>query len=84
MNSDELQGKWNQLKGSVREKFGKLTDDDLQVIGGKKDQFVGKLQERYGMARAQAEKELDTWLKTQHETYENQAPRVRSSGGGQH
>jgi uncharacterized protein YjbJ (UPF0337 family) len=83
MNSDELQGKWNQLKGSVREKFGKLTDDDLQVIGGKKDQFVGKLQERYGMARAQAEKELDTWLKSQHETHE-QAPRTRSSGGGQY
>jgi uncharacterized protein YjbJ (UPF0337 family) len=51
MNSDELQGKWNQLKGSVREKFGKLTDDDVQVIAGKKDQFVGKLQERYGINR---------------------------------
>ena len=81
MNSDELQGKWNQLKGSVREKFGKLTDDDLQVIAGKKDQFLGKLQQRYGMARAQAEKELDTWL---HSLPETGAPRTHASGGAQH
>ncbi len=81
MNSDELEGKWNQVKGKVREKFGKLTDDDVQVIGGKKDQFLGKLQERYGMARTQAEKELDNWLKSQQHT---ETPRTHSSGGGQH
>jgi uncharacterized protein YjbJ (UPF0337 family) len=78
MNSDELQGKWNQLKGSVREKFGKLTDDDLQVIAGKKDQFLGKLQERYGITREQAQKDLDNWLQTQHETG---TPKTRASGG---
>jgi uncharacterized protein YjbJ (UPF0337 family) len=77
MNWNEVEGKWNQMKGSVREKFGKLTDDDIQVIAGKKDQFLGKLQERYGMARAQAEKELDTWLHNAHE-----APHTRASGGG--
>jgi uncharacterized protein YjbJ (UPF0337 family) len=80
MNSDELQGKWNQLKGSVKEKFGKLTDDDIQVIDGKKDQFVGRLQERYGMKREQAEKELNAWLQSQHETV---APRTRATGGGE-
>jgi uncharacterized protein YjbJ (UPF0337 family) len=80
MNSDELQGKWNQLKGSVKEKFGKLTDDDIQVIAGKKDQFLGKLQERYGMRREQAEKELNTWLQSQHVT---EAPRTHASGGGE-
>ncbi|MGA3039812.1 MAG: CsbD family protein [Bryobacteraceae bacterium] len=79
MNSNELEGKWNQLKGTVRERFGKLTDDDIQVIAGRKDQFVGKLQERYGIARAQAEKELDTWLQSQHETG---TPRTRTTGGG--
>jgi len=79
MNSNELEGKWNQLKGTVRERFGKLTDDDIQVIAGRKDQFVGKLQERYGIARAQAEKELDTWLQSQHETG---PPRTRTTGGG--
>jgi uncharacterized protein YjbJ (UPF0337 family) len=79
MNWNEFEGKWNQMKGSVRERFGKLTDDDIQVIAGKKDQFLGKLQERYGIARAQAEKQLDTWLQGLHET-----PRTHSSGGGQH
>lgn len=79
MNWNELEGKWNQMKGTVREKFGKLTDDDIQVIAGKKDQFLGKLQERYGMARAQAEKELDNWLRNVHET---EAPRTHATGGG--
>jgi uncharacterized protein YjbJ (UPF0337 family) len=59
MNWDQVQGNWKQFKGKVREKWGKLSDDDLEVIGGKKDQLVGKLQERYGYAKAQAEKELD-------------------------
>jgi uncharacterized protein YjbJ (UPF0337 family) len=81
MNWNEVEGKWNQLKGTVREKFGKLTDDDITVIAGKKDQFIGKLQERYGMARAQAERELDTWMHSLHETA---APRTRSSGGAQY
>lgn len=80
MNANELEGQWNQLKGSVREKFGKLTDNDLQVIAGKKDQFIGKLQERYGMTREQAQKDLDTWLQNLHVTG---TPRAHGSGGGQ-
>lgn len=92
MNWNEVEGKWNQMKGSVKEKFGKLTDDDLKVIAGKKDQFLGKVQERYGIAREQAEKEVDTWLKSQKtekvRTYSSgeqgaEASRTRSSGGGQ-
>ena len=59
MNEDTLKGQWTQLKGRVREKWGKLTDDDLDVIAGKKDQLAGKLQARYGYAKDQAEKELD-------------------------
>ncbi|MGH9343882.1 MAG: CsbD family protein [Terriglobia bacterium] len=62
MNSDQLEGKWKQVKGSVRQKWGKLTDDDLDVIAGKRDQLVGKLQERYGIAREQAEKQADEWV----------------------
>ena len=45
MNSDQLEGKWKQIKGSVKEKWGKLTDDDLDVIAGKQEQLVGKIQE---------------------------------------
>ena len=61
MNWDQIAGNWKQLKGQVKEKWGKLTDDDLQVIEGKKDQLIGRLQERYGYSKEQAEKELDSW-----------------------
>ena len=80
MDWNEVEGKWNQMKGSVREKFGKLTDDDLQVIAGKKDQFLGKLQERYGISREQAQRDLDNWLHSQHAT---EVPRTRATGGAQ-
>jgi uncharacterized protein YjbJ (UPF0337 family) len=58
MNWDIIEGKWKQATGAVKTKWGKLTDDDLKAIGGKRDQLVGKLQERYGLAKDQAEKQL--------------------------
>jgi len=61
MNSDQMQGKWKQIKGSVKERWGKLTDDDIDVINGKHDQLVGKIQERYGIARDAAQKQVDEW-----------------------
>jgi uncharacterized protein YjbJ (UPF0337 family) len=61
MNWDQIEGKWKELKGSVKERWGKLTDDDLNVIGGKKDQLVGHIQERYGIARDEAQKQVDDW-----------------------
>ncbi len=64
MNWDQMEGKWKQFKGSVREKWGKLTDDDLDQIGGKKDRLVGKIQERYGIRREEAEKQLDQWIES--------------------
>jgi uncharacterized protein YjbJ (UPF0337 family) len=63
MNWDQLEGKWKQSKGKFREKWGKLTDDDLEVIGGKRDQLVGRLQERYGFAREEAEKQADAFVR---------------------
>jgi len=54
MNWDQVKGNWKQFEGKVKEKWGKLTDDDLTTIGGKKDQLAGKLQERYGYEKAQA------------------------------
>jgi len=63
MNWDQMEGKWKQMTGRVKQKWGKLTDDDLTVIAGKRDQFLGKLQERYGMSRDQAERDVDDWLK---------------------
>lgn len=61
MNWDQIEGKWEQLKGAAKEKWGKLTDDDLTVIEGKRDQLVGRLQERYGYTKEQAEKEIEDW-----------------------
>jgi len=61
MNWDRIEGNWKQLKGKVRQKWGKLTDDDLDVIGGKKDELIGKIQERHGIARDEAEKQLKEW-----------------------
>ena len=64
MNEDILKGQWTQLKGRVREQWGKLTDDDLDRIQGKSEQLVGRLQERYGWARDQAQSEVDSWLRS--------------------
>ena len=56
MNEDRIQGKWKQLKGTIQEKWGKLTNDDLDVVEGNTEYLAGKIQERYGMARDEAEK----------------------------
>ena len=61
MNWDQIEGNWKVLKGKAKQKWGKLTDDDFDVIAGKKDELVGKLQERYGLARQEAEQEADRW-----------------------
>jgi uncharacterized protein YjbJ (UPF0337 family) len=66
MNSDILQGKWQQLKGEARVKWGKLTDDDMDQIEGQREKLVGKLRERYGLARDRAERDVDEWLKNTH------------------
>ena len=63
MNEDTLKGQWNQLKGRVREKWGMLTNDDLNVIQGQTEQLVGLIQQRYGMARDEAEKQVKAWIK---------------------
>ena len=61
MNSDVFEGKWKQLKGSVKQRWAKLTDDDVTAISGKRDELVGKLQERYGYTKEQAQREADEW-----------------------
>ena len=61
MNQDRVEGNWLQFKGKVKEQWGKLTDDDLDVIAGKRDQLVGKIQERHGVTLEEAEKQLKAW-----------------------
>lgn len=58
---DQLEGKWKQLKGDIRVKWGELTDDDLEQIAGNRDKLAGKLQERYGIAKEEADRQIDEW-----------------------
>jgi uncharacterized protein YjbJ (UPF0337 family) len=62
MNWDRVEGNWKQFTGKVKEKWGKLTEDDLTVINGKQDQLVGRIQERYGVAKDEAQKQVNTWV----------------------
>ena len=78
MNWDQVEGKWKRYKGQVKEKWGKLTDDDLDVIDGKRQQIVGKIQERYGITREAAEEQADEFVKSMKE----QGPKVRRATGG--
>lgn len=72
MNTDQLSGKWKQMKGAAKQHWGKLTDDDLEVIAGKREALVGKLQERYGMAKEEAQRKADEWVKS-YSLEDNQA-----------
>lgn len=58
MNKDMFEGNWKQFTGKIKEQWGKLTDDDLDVIAGRRDQLSGKLQERYGMAKEAVEQQI--------------------------
>ena len=64
MDWNRIEGNWKQFKGKAKEKWGRLTDDDLDVINGQQDQLEGKLQERYGLAKDQAKKDVDTWFRS--------------------
>ena len=67
MNWDQMEGKWKQMKGAARKQWAQLTDDDLAFMAGSKEQFVGRLQERYGIAKEEAQKQADEWLQAQAE-----------------
>jgi uncharacterized protein YjbJ (UPF0337 family) len=63
MNWDQIEGNWVKAKGKLRQQWGKLTDDDLTLIDGMREELAGRLQERYGYQKEQAEKEIDNWIK---------------------
>jgi uncharacterized protein YjbJ (UPF0337 family) len=66
MNWDQIKGDWKQAQGKVKQQWGKLTDDDLAYAGGKRDELVGRIQERYGIAKDEADKQVSEWEKTYH------------------
>ena len=61
MNWDQIKGNWKQVQGQAKQKWGKLTDDDLEVAEGRRDEMIGKIQARYGIAREEAEKQVAAW-----------------------
>lgn len=62
MNKDIFEGNWKILKGRIKEKWGEFTDDEVAQIEGKKDVFIGKMQEKYGLSREEAEREVNDFL----------------------
>jgi uncharacterized protein YjbJ (UPF0337 family) len=79
MNWDQREDKWNQYKGKAKEKWSKLTDDDLKVINGRRQQLVGKIQERYGIAREVAEDQAEEFVKALREENKAEAKARRAS-----
>jgi len=82
MNWEQVQGKWNQYSGKAHEKWGKLTDDDLAMIRGQREQLVGKIQERYGIAKEEAERQVEEFSKTLEAAADQQMQRDRARGAG--
>jgi len=66
MDWNRVEGNWKQVKGKVKEKWGQLTEDDLDTVNGRRDQLEGKIQQRYGLAKDMVRKDVDDWLKMQH------------------
>jgi uncharacterized protein YjbJ (UPF0337 family) len=64
MNWDRIKGNWRQVKGDVQQRWGELTNDDLDVIEGEREKLIGRIQERYGIARDEAEEEIDHWARS--------------------
>ena len=62
MNWDQVEGSWRELKGKVQKRWGKLTNDDLDMIAGRREELAGRLQQRYGLAKEEAEREIDNWF----------------------
>jgi len=79
MNSDQLKGKWKQMKGSVKERWGKLTDDDVDIINGQNEQLVGKIQEKYGIAKDEAQRQVDEWMRVDSHLHDTDVERRKAS-----
>ena len=65
MDWNRVEGNWKQIKGKIKEKWGHLTDDDLDKINGRREQLEGRIQERYGLQRDRVRRDVDDWLKMQ-------------------
>ncbi|HEX4858554.1 MAG TPA: CsbD family protein [Usitatibacteraceae bacterium] len=73
MNWDQIEGNWKQFKGAAKQQWGKLTDDQLDVIAGKHDQLIGRIQESYGITREATEAQVKSWLEKQKPSIQEKA-----------
>ncbi len=69
MNWERIEGNWKQVVGKAKEQWGKLTDDDLDIVAGRREQLAGKIQERYGVAKEEAERQLAAWERKASESW---------------
>jgi uncharacterized protein YjbJ (UPF0337 family) len=76
MDWNIIEGKWKELKGLAREEWGKLTNDELEEVGGKRDRLVAKLQQKYGYASDEANRQADEWAKHQDQKQQNEATKT--------
>jgi uncharacterized protein YjbJ (UPF0337 family) len=76
MNWEQVSGQWLELKGSVREKWGKITDDDFELIAGKKDRLLGKLHTHYGLAKEDAELQIDNFISSFNQPVPKDGPKA--------
>ena len=81
MNWDRIEGNWKQVTGKVKEKWGKLTDDDLTQINGNREQLEGKIQARYGYAKDQVKKDVDDWARPHVTSSPNITAEFRAGSG---
>ena len=77
MNWDRIQGSWKQVTGKAKEHWGKLSDDDFDVVAGRRDRLAGKVQERYGVVKAEAEKQVSAWQRHATEEWFKKDPNQR-------
>jgi uncharacterized protein YjbJ (UPF0337 family) len=80
MNRDQMEGNWKQVMAEVKQKWAKLTHDDILVIRGKRDQLIGKIQERYGIAKQAAEEQVDQFIRAYKSAKTRTREKVRSAG----
>jgi len=81
MNWDRIEGNWQQVKGKIKAQWGKLTDDHLETISGKREQLVGKVQECYGVHQDEAERQVGDWESRNHDVFAETAAEVQKHVG---
>jgi len=76
MNRDRIEGNWKQAKGKIKEQWGRLTDDHLNIIDGRRDRLLGQIQESYGIAMDEAEKQVQAWEKLNDRAFDQASRRI--------